>query len=67
MYLLNVGDGHICWIIRKLSPDCSLSQSAAQAKSRVLNELADWGESLRAMVEATPAEQIIEGPTIDLL
>lgn len=65
MYLLNVGDGHICWITRKLSPDCSLSHSATEVKSRVLNELAGWGESLRAMVEATEAEQIIEGPICD--
>jgi salicylate hydroxylase len=65
MYLLNVGDGYICWITRKLSPDCSLSHSAAEAKSRVLHELADWGESLRAMVEATEAEKIIEGPIYD--
>lgn len=65
MYLLNVGDGYICWITRKLSPDCSLSHSATEAKSRVLDELADWGESLRAMVEATEAEKIIEGPIYD--
>lgn len=67
MYLLNVGDEHICWITRKLSPDCSLSQSAAEVKSRVLNELAGWGESLRAIVEATAAEKILEGPTCDRL
>ena len=67
MYLLNVGDEHICWITRKLSPDCSLSQSAAEVKSRVLSELADWGESLRAIVEATAAEKILEGPTCDRL
>ncbi len=65
MYLLNVGDGHICWIMRKLSPDCSLSQSATEVKSRVLHELADWGESLRAMVEATEVEKIIENPIYD--
>ncbi len=65
MYLLNVGDGHICWITRKLSPDWSLSHSATEVKSRVLHELADWGESLRAMVEATEAEKIIEGPIYD--
>ncbi len=65
MYLLNVGDGYICWITRKLSPDCSLSHSATEVKSRVLHELADWGESLRAMVEATEAEKIIEGPICD--
>jgi salicylate hydroxylase len=67
MYLLNVGDGHICWITRKLSPDCSLSHSAAEVKSRVLNELAGWGEPLRAIVEATAAEKILEGPTCDRL
>jgi salicylate hydroxylase len=67
MYLLNVGDGHICWITRKLSPDCSVSHSPAEVKSRVLHELADWGESLRALVEATEAEKILEGPTCDRL
>lgn len=67
MYLLNVGDGHISWITRKLSSDCSLSQSPAEVKSRVLNELSDWGASLRAMVEATEAEQILEGFIYDRL
>ena len=67
MYLLNVGDGHICWITRKLSPNCFLSRSATEVKSRVLNELADWGESLRAIVEATEAEQILEGAICDRL
>lgn len=67
MYLLNVGDGHICWITRKLSPDSSLSHSAAEVKSRVLNELAGWGEPLRAIVQATEAEKILEGPTCDRL
>lgn len=65
MYLLNVGDEYICWIMRKLSSDCTLSQTATEVKSRVLNELADWGEPLQAMVEATEAEQILEGPICD--
>ena len=65
MYLLNVGDGYICWITRKLSSDCSVSDSATLAKSRVLNELAGWEESLRGLVEATQAEQILEGPICD--
>lgn len=67
VYLLNVGDEHICWITRKLSPDCSLSRSPAEVKSRVLHEFAGWGESLRAIVEATEAEKILEGPTCDRL
>ncbi|WP_243146618.1 FAD-dependent monooxygenase [Scytonema sp. UIC 10036] len=62
MYLLNVGDGYISWLYRKLLPDCTLSQNVAEVKSRVLDRIAGWGESLRSLVEATPAEQILEAP-----
>ena len=65
MYILNVGGGYTSWISRKLSPDYSLSHSADEVKSRILDELADWDESFRAVVEATPAEQIWEGPICD--
>jgi salicylate hydroxylase len=67
MYLLNVGDGYISWLYRKLLPDFTLSQNVAEVKSRVLDRLADWGESLRSLVEATPAEQILEAPICDRL
>lgn len=67
MYLLNVGDGYISWLYRKLSPDCALSRNVDLVKSRVLNQLADWGESLSSLVEATPSEQILEGPICDRL
>ncbi len=67
MYLLNVGDGYISWLYRKLSPDYTLSQDGAEVKSRVLKQLVDWGESLRSLVEATPAEQILETPICDRL
>ncbi len=67
MYLFNVGDGHISWLYRKLSPDYTLSQDADKVKSQVLDQLADWGESLRSLVEATPAERILEGPICDRL
>lgn len=67
MYLLNVGSGYISWLYRKLLPDCSLSQKATQSKYRVLDHLAGWGESLRSLVEATPAEQILEAPICDRL
>ena len=67
MYLLNVGDGYISWLYRRLSADCTLSENAAGVKSRILYQLADWGESLRSLVEATPAEQILEGPICDRL
>ncbi|MEH1825562.1 MAG: FAD-dependent monooxygenase [Nostoc sp.] len=65
MYLLNVGGGYTSWISRKFSPEYSLSYSADEVKSRILHELADWDESFRAVVEATPAEQIWEGPICD--
>ncbi|MEH2298116.1 MAG: FAD-dependent monooxygenase [Nostoc sp.] len=65
MYILNVGGGYTSWISRKLSPEYSLSNSADQVKSRILHELADWDQSFRAVVEATPAEQIWEGPICD--
>ncbi|WP_138501213.1 FAD-dependent oxidoreductase [Nostoc sp. PA-18-2419] len=65
MYILNVGGGYTSWISRKFSPDYSLSQNADEVKSRILQELADWDKSFRAVVEATPAEQIWEGPICD--
>ncbi|MBD2527598.1 NAD(P)/FAD-dependent oxidoreductase [Nostoc sp. FACHB-133] len=65
MYLLNVGGGYISWISRKFSPEYSLCHSADEVKSRILHELADWDESFRVVVQATPAEQIWEGPICD--
>ncbi len=67
MFLLNLGDNYISWVYRKLSLDNSLSQDATQVKCRVLNQLSEWGESLRAFVEATPAEQIFAAPICDRL
>ena len=67
MYLLNVGGGYISWLYRKSLSNCHLSQTVTQTKSRVLEHLAGWGESLRSLVEATPAEQILEAPIGDRL
>ncbi|MDZ8239035.1 MAG: NAD(P)/FAD-dependent oxidoreductase [Nostoc sp. ChiQUE01a] len=65
MYILNLGGGYTSWISRKFSPDYSVSQDADEVKSRILHELADWDESFRAVVEATPPDQIWEGPICD--
>ncbi|PHJ62857.1 FAD-binding monooxygenase [Nostoc linckia z18] len=65
MYILNVGGGYTSWISRKFYPDYFFSHHAHEVKSRILQELADWDESFRAVVEATPAEQIWEGPICD--
>ncbi len=67
MYLLNLGDGNVSWITRKLSPEYQLSVDAAESKSRVLDEIADWGEPIKAIVQATDADRILEGPICDRL
>lgn len=67
MYLLNVGDGDIAWLYRQLSSDSSLSKNKDEAKSRVLDKIAEWGKPLRALVEATPSERILEGAICDRL
>ena len=67
MYLLNLGDGNISWITRELSPEYQLSANAAETKSRVLDEIADWAEPIQAIVQATDAERILEGPICDRL
>ncbi|WP_066378568.1 FAD-dependent oxidoreductase [Anabaena sp. CA = ATCC 33047] len=65
MFLLNVGGGYTSWISRKFIPNYTLSQNAEQVKARILDELTGWDESFRAVVEATPAGQIWEGPICD--
>ncbi len=67
MYLLNVGDGDIAWLYRQQSPDYSLSANKDEAKSRVLDKIAEWGKPLRSLVEATPSERILEGGICDRL
>ncbi|NES64384.1 MAG: NAD(P)-binding protein [Okeania sp. SIO2D1] len=67
VYLLNVGEGNMSWLARKLLPDSSLSSSASDAKSRVLQEFANWMEPIRELMEATDAERILEGPICDRL
>ncbi len=67
MYLLNVGDGDIAWLYRQQASDNSLSTNKDEAKSRVLDKIAEWGKPLRALVEATPSERILEGAICDRL
>ena len=67
MYLLNVGDGDIAWLYRQQSPQYSLSSSKDEVKSRVLDKITEWGKPLRALVEATPSERILEGGICDRL
>ncbi|HIK08572.1 MAG TPA: FAD-dependent monooxygenase [Trichormus sp. M33_DOE_039] len=65
MFLLNIGEGYTSWISRKLMPNYQLSPSAEAVKARILHELTGWDNSFRAVVEATPFDQIWEGPICD--
>ncbi len=66
-YLLNLGDGNISWMIRKLAPQLELSTNATQIKSRILNEINDWAEPIKALVKETDVEKILERPIYDRL
>ncbi|MCU0519051.1 MAG: FAD-dependent monooxygenase [Oscillatoria sp. Prado101] len=65
MMLIDTGGGYIFWSTGALSEEDSVCQSAAEVKSRVLQEFAGWGEPVRAIVEATDAGSIVERPIWD--
>ncbi len=67
VYLLNVGEGNMSWLARKLLPDSTLSSTFAEAKSRVLREFANWMEPVRELIAQTDPERILEGPICDRL
>ncbi|OZH52268.1 hypothetical protein AFK68_25500 [Hydrocoleum sp. CS-953] len=65
LFLLNLGEGNMYWSARKVLSDSSLSTTAAEVKSRVLKEFADWIEPVRKLMETTDAERILERPICD--
>ncbi|MDJ0514830.1 MAG: FAD-dependent monooxygenase [Trichodesmium sp. MO_231.B1] len=65
LFLLNLGEGNMYWSARKVLSDFSLSTTAAEVKSRVLKEFADWIEPVRKLMETTDAERILERPICD--
>ncbi|MGD1700725.1 FAD-dependent oxidoreductase [Dapis sp. BLCC M229] len=67
VFLLNVGEGNMSWLARKLLPDSTLSSTFAEAKSRVLREFANWMEPVRELIAQTDPERILEGPICDRL
>ncbi|NET80341.1 FAD-binding monooxygenase [Okeania hirsuta] len=67
VYLLNVGEGNMSWLARKLLLDSTLSSTFAEAKSRLLREFANWMEPVRELIAQTDPERILEGPICDRL
>ncbi|MBD2452320.1 FAD-dependent monooxygenase [Nostoc sp. FACHB-152] len=63
--LIDVGEGYVFWSAGSLSPEGNLSPNATEAKSRVLEIFADWGEPVQAIIQATDAENIVERPICD--
>ncbi|GAB1542964.1 NAD(P)/FAD-dependent oxidoreductase [Scytonema sp. NUACC21] len=63
--LIDVGGGYVYWAGGALSADENCVQSAAEVKSRVFEVFAGWAEPVQAIVEATPANDIVERPIYD--
>lgn len=63
--LIDVGDGYIFWSAGALAADASVTENAADVKSRVLEKFAGWAEPVQAIVEATDSNQIVERPIWD--
>ncbi len=64
--IFDVGGGYIFWSAAMLSEDDSLSPTQ-EVKSRVLKEFSGWTEPVEAIIQATPAEKIVERPICDRL
>ncbi len=63
--LIDVGEGYTFWSAGALLADDSVCQRATDAKARVLEIFAGWTEPVEAIIEATPAEDIVERPICD--
>lgn len=74
--LVDLGEGYTFWSAGALLTDDSVCQSAtdsealssslrASAKARVLEIFAEWTEPVGAIIEATPADDIVERPICD--
>lgn len=67
IFLLNVGDGYINWTTRKFAPEYHLSTNGEEMKYRILQDLTNWAEPIRHIIEITPPEKISEFPIFDRL
>ncbi|NJM19060.1 MAG: NAD(P)-binding protein [Richelia sp. RM2_1_2] len=61
--IIDVGGGYIFWSAGMLSEDDFAPSQ--QVKSRVLQEYSGWAEPVQAIIQATPADKIVERPICD--
>ena len=67
LFLLNVGSGYINWTTRKFAPKYHLSANSEEMKNRILQDLTNWAEPIRNIIEITTAEKIFESLIYDRL
>ncbi|WP_332956338.1 FAD-dependent monooxygenase [Microcoleus sp. AR_TQ3_B6] len=67
IYFFDVGGGYRCWTVRGLMPKPAVHESAAEIKSRIVDQFSGWWEPLRGLVGATDPEQIVFSPICDRL
>jgi salicylate hydroxylase len=65
IYFFDVGGGYRCWTVRALMPKSPVPESAAEIKSRVVDQFSGWWEPLRGIIGATDPEQILFSPICD--
>ncbi|WP_199330426.1 FAD-dependent monooxygenase [Microcoleus sp. FACHB-68] len=63
--LVDVGEGYTFWSAGALLADDSVCQRATDAKARVLEIFAEWADPVEAIIQATPADEIVERPICD--
>ena len=67
LFLINVGDEYINWTTRKFAPEYEFSSSNEEMKKRILQDLTNWAEPIRNIIEITPAKEIYESLICDRL
>lgn len=63
--LVDVGEGYTFWSASVQSTDDFVHQQAIAPKTRVLEQFSAWAEPVGAIIQATPAENIVERPICD--
>ncbi|MEM7592529.1 MAG: NAD(P)/FAD-dependent oxidoreductase [Cyanobacteria bacterium P01_A01_bin.83] len=65
LFLLNVGNGYLNWTTRKFEAEYCPSANHKFMKERLLQDLANWSDPIRNIIEITPASKIVEFPICD--
>jgi salicylate hydroxylase len=63
--LIDIGEGYTFWSAITRSTDDFVHQRATTPKTRVLEQFAAWTEPVGAIIQATPADNIVERPICD--